>query len=126
MITRNTAIDLVLKAGILSEGGEIFIFKMPVVNINDLADTMIGKYGKAKKVIIGKKPGEKMYEEILTEEEMSRAYEGKDMYVIFPQVKMIDYNNYSGYSRVTKIKNSAQMPTLSKKEILGLLVGAGV
>jgi FlaA1/EpsC-like NDP-sugar epimerase len=126
MITRNTAIDLILKAGILSEGGEIFIFKMPVVNINDLADTMIGKYGKAKKVIIGKKPGEKMYEEIMTEEEMSRAYEGKDMYVIFPQVKMIDYNNYSGYSQVTKIKNSAQMPTLSKKEILGLLVGAGV
>jgi UDP-N-acetylglucosamine 4,6-dehydratase/5-epimerase len=126
MITRNTAIDLVLKAGILSEGGEIFIFKMPVVNINDLADTMIGKYGKAKKEIIGKKPGEKMYEEIMTEEEMSRAYEGKDMYVIFPQVKMIDYNNYSGYSRVTKIRNSAQMSTLSKKEILGLLVGAGV
>ena len=126
MISRNTAIDLVLKTGILSEGGEIFIFKMPVVNISDLADAMIGKYGSAKKEIIGKKPGEKMYEEIMTDEEMSRAYEGEDMYVIFPQIKNIDYNNYSGYSRVTSIKNSAQMPALSKKEILRMLDEAGL
>ena len=126
MITQDTAIDLVLKAGILSEGGEIFIFKMPVVNINYLADTMIGKFGDARKEIIGKKPGEKMYEEIMTDEEMSRAYEGKDMYVIFPQMKMIDYNNYSGYSRVTSIKNSAQMKTLSNQEIIGLLDEAGI
>jgi len=126
MITQDSAIDLVLKAGILAEGGEIFIFKMPVVNINDLADSMIERYGDAKKEVIGKKPGEKMFEEIMTEEEMSRAYEGKDMYIIFPQVKMIDYNNYSGYSRVTAIKNSSQMKTLSKQEILGLLDEAGI
>lgn len=126
MITQDTAIDLVLKAGILSEGGEIFIFKMPVVRIDDLADAMSSRYGNAEKEIIGKKPGEKMYEEIMTDEEMSRAYEGEDMYVIFPQTKTIDYANYAGYTSVKRIKNSSQMPTLSRQKILQLLDEAGI
>jgi len=126
MITQNTAIDLVLKAGVLSKGGEIFIFKMPVININELADAMIEKYGKAKKEIIGKKPGEKMYEEIMTEEEMTRSLEGEDMYVILPPIGTIIYNNFEGYSNVTNLKNSAQMKALTKPEILALLNEAGI
>jgi FlaA1/EpsC-like NDP-sugar epimerase len=126
MITQDTAIDLVIKAGIISEGGEIFIFKMPVVNIDELADVMIERCGKATKEIIGKKPGEKMYEEIMTEEEMSRAYEGKEMYVIYPQIKVINYNHQSVCSRVTSIQNSSQMRSLSKQEIISLLDVAGL
>jgi FlaA1/EpsC-like NDP-sugar epimerase len=126
MITQKTAIALVLKAGVLSEGGEIFIFKMPVVNIDNLADVMIEKFGNAQKEIIGKKPGEKMYEEIMTDEEMSRAYEGRDMYIIFPQMKLSEYNNFKEYSRVTMIKNSAEMQVLSKQEIIRLLDEAHV
>ena len=126
MITQDTAIDLVIKACIFSEGGEIFIFKMPVVNIDELADVMIARYGNATKEIIGKKPGEKMYEEIMTEEEMSRAYEGKDMYIIYPQIKVIDYNHHPECSHVTFIKNSSQMKTLSKHEIISLLDEAGI
>lgn len=121
MITQDTAIDLVLKAGILSIGGEIFIFKMPVVRIDDLADAMISRYGDAKKEIIGKKPGEKMYEEIMTEEEMYRACEGDDMYIIFPQTHRPDYSQYPGYSPVSAIKHSSQMPVLSREKILHLL-----
>jgi FlaA1/EpsC-like NDP-sugar epimerase len=126
MITQDTATDLVLKAGILSEGGEIFIFKMPVIKIDDLADAMCSRFGNAKKEIIGKKPGEKMYEEIMTEEETSRAFEGKDMYVIFPQTKAINYENYSGYTQVTQIKHSSELPLLSQQKILQLLDEAGI
>ncbi|MFA4859297.1 SDR family NAD(P)-dependent oxidoreductase [Methanoregula sp.] len=121
MITQETAIDLVLKAGVLSEGGEIFIFKMPVVRIGDLADVMIGRYGKAKKTIIGKKPGEKMYEEIMTEEEMSRALEGSDMYVILPQIKTGDFANYADYAPVKTMKTSSQMDLLKPAQIQQLL-----
>lgn len=126
MITQKTAIDLVLKAGILSEGGEIFIFKMPVVRIDDLADAMIARYGKATKAVIGKKPGEKMYEEIMTEEEMTRSYEGNDMYIIFPQTQKINYSNYTGYAPVSHIRHSSQLPILSQDEIYTLLDEAGI
>lgn len=121
MITQETAIDLVLKAGILSEGGEIFIFKMPVVKISDLADVMIKKYGKAKKVIIGKKPGEKMYEEVMTEEEMSRALEGSDMYIILPQTNTMEFSHNSDYTSVKAIKTSSRMKPLNPVEIAQLL-----
>jgi len=121
MITQETAIDLVLKAGIRSEGGEIFIFKMPVVMIGDLADVMIKKYGNAKKVIIGKKPGEKMYEEIMTEEEMSRALEGSDMYIILPQTNPMEFSHNTDYSPVKAIKASSRMKPLSPVEIDQLL-----
>lgn len=126
IITKDKAIDLLLRTGMLSEGGEVFIFKMPVININDLADAMIGKYGNASKEIIGRKPGEKLYEEIMTEEEMSRAYEGKDMYAILPQIKGIDYKNYAEYTKVKGIKSSREMKVLSKHELLKLLNEANI
>ena len=126
VITKDTAIDLLLKAGILSEGGEIFTFKMPVVNINDLADHMIEKYGSAPKEVIGRKPGEKMYEDIMTEEEASRAYEGKDMYIILPQIKDIEYNSCKEYHKVQSIKSSREMQVLSKQEIFKLLSEVGI
>jgi len=126
MITQDEAIDLVLKAGFLSNGGETFIFKMPVVKIGDLADAMISRYGTAQKEVIGKKPGEKMYEEIMTEEEMYRACEGEDMYIIFPQTCKLNYSQYLGYSPVSGIKNSSQMPVLSQEKILHLLDDAGI
>lgn len=126
VITKDTAIDLVLKTGILSEGGEIFIFKMPSININDLADAMMEKYGSAKKQIIGRKPGEKMYEEIMTEEDASRAYEGKDMYVILPQIREIDYDSNEHFTKVETIKSSQEIELLSKEEILDLLEEGGI
>lgn len=121
IISQNTAIELVLKTGILSEGGETFIFKMPVIKVGELADAMITKYGSAEKVPVGKKPGEKLYEEIMTEEEMSRAYEGKEMYVIYPQTPTISRYDTGNYSKVTAIKNSSQMNTLTQHELLSLL-----
>lgn len=126
VITKDTAIDLVLKAGILSEGGEIFIFKMPVININDLADYMIEKYGAASKEIIGKKPGEKMYEEIMTEEETSRAYEGKEMYIILPVINDVKYKYHDTYTKVRNINSSREMKVLSKQEIFKMLTEANL
>jgi len=121
MITQETAIDLVLKAGYLSEGGEIFIFKMPAVKVGDLADVMIKKYGKAKKVVIGIKPGEKKYEEVMTEEEMSRAIEGTDMYVILPQTNERKYTRLPEYTHVKTISTSACMKPLNPDEIRSFL-----
>ncbi|SDF57579.1 Polysaccharide biosynthesis protein [Methanolobus vulcani] len=126
MITQDTAIDLMLKAGMFSEGGEIFIFKMPSININDLADAMIYKFGEATKEFIGRKPGEKMYEEIMTEEDASRSYEGEDMYVILPQIREIDYDHNEHFTKVQSIKSSRDMDLLSMDEIFTLLEGAGI
>lgn len=121
IISTKKAVELVLLSGFLAQGGEIFIFDMPAININDLADAMMEKCGEASKEIIGSRAGEKMYEELMTEEEMSRAYEGEDMYVVFSQLVDTDRNNYKGFRKVKSVKNSRDMKLLPKEEILRLL-----
>lgn len=122
ILRKEKAIELVLLSGILTKGGEVFISKMPAININNLADVIIEKNNsKASKEIIGRKPGEKMYEELMTEEEMSRAYEGKDMYIILPQSLDINYDIYKKYKKVKTVKNSRDMKLLTKDEILRLI-----
>jgi FlaA1/EpsC-like NDP-sugar epimerase len=121
VISKDKAIDLVLLSGKYSQGGEIFIFKMDTISVGDLADAMIDKFGKSKKIIIGKKPGEKLYEELMTEEEMSRAYDGKDFFVVVSQMNNIDKKIYKGFSKVKYVKNSRESRLLSKKQILRLL-----
>lgn len=121
IIPKEKAIELVLLSGWMAQGGEVFIYKMPSININNLADTMMAKYGEAPKEIIGRKAGEKMYEELMTEEEMSRAYESKDMYIVFSQLVKVDHDRYQGFSKVKTVKNSHDAKLLSREEILGLL-----
>ncbi len=121
IIPREKAVELVLLSGSLAQGGEIFIFKMPAININDLADALMEKYGQASKEIIGKRAGEKMYEELMTEEEMSRAYEGEDMYIVFSQLVDTDHDSYRGFKKVETVKTSHNTKLLSRQEILRLL-----
>lgn len=91
MMTPSQAISLMLKANQLATGGEVFVLKMPVVLLRDLVDVMIEemtrKYQLAKPIdiqVIGLRPGEKMYEELMTEDEARVALETEDMYILRP------------------------------------------
>lgn len=86
------AVDLVLKAAQMARGQEIFVLKMPVLRISDLAEVIIAElapqYGfvpdRIRVKVIGKRPGEKNYEELLTEDEAANAYETEGMFIISP------------------------------------------
>ena len=92
------AIDLVIKSAIKSRGGEIFVLKMPVINIKDLIEVIIEEYSKKigkdpnsiKIKIIGPRPGEKIDEELISSIEISNCYETGDMYIIYP-FHLIDF-----------------------------------
>lgn len=66
------ACQLVLQAAAIAKGGELFVLDMgKPVKIADLAKQMIRLYGKAGEVEIvytGLRPGEKLYEELLLDE----------------------------------------------------------
>ncbi|QGQ93525.1 polysaccharide biosynthesis protein [Paenibacillus psychroresistens] len=91
MMTSTQAITLMLKANELALGGEVFVLKMPMVRMRDLAEVMIeevpSKYGISGKIEIkeiGLRPGEKMYEELMTDDETRLGWEMQDMFVIPP------------------------------------------
>ena len=83
------ACRLLLSATKLAKGGEIFVPKMYVVRIMDLAKAVIEELGgnnkdKIKVNVVGKLPGEKLFEELMTEDEALRSEETKDLFIIKP------------------------------------------
>lgn len=92
VMSTDRAVELLLKAAALAHGGEVFVFKMPVARLGDLVDAAVDHYlallGRSSEVVeratIGARPGEKAYEELMTEDESRRAKDIGDMYVLLP------------------------------------------
>jgi FlaA1/EpsC-like NDP-sugar epimerase len=84
------AVQLVLQAGAMAEGGEIFVLDMgQPVKIYDLAKNLIKLSGFEPGVDIaieftGLRPGEKLYEELLLAEEGIKATKNNKIYVVQP------------------------------------------
>jgi FlaA1/EpsC-like NDP-sugar epimerase len=86
------AVDLIINAGELSRGGEVFVTKMPAIRIKDLAEVMIRELApvhghRSEDIqiqIIGHKAGEKMYEELMNIEETRRSWELERYFVVLP------------------------------------------
>ena len=76
------AFEIVLFAIKNMEGGEIFIPKARAMKLTDLFDILAPK---AKRTVIGIRPGEKMHEILLTKEESRHAVELKDYFVVLPE-----------------------------------------
>lgn len=90
IMSMDRAIELVLKAAQMSKEGEIFILKMSALRIRDLAKAVIeeiaSKYGHDPKSIevksVGKRDGEKIYEELMNEDEAEIVHETDDMFIL--------------------------------------------
>lgn len=89
MMTSTQAINLILEANEIAKGGEVFVLKMPIIKLCDLVDVLIEevtqKYNVSKAVAIkqiGIRPGEKMFEELMTEDEVRVGLETNNMYII--------------------------------------------
>ena len=114
------AAKLILQAGYLSKGGEIFILKMPAFKVSDLVDAMVEyyapKYGYNKDdievEIIGKRPGEQLYEELMTPDEILNAHDNGDLFIIRDELN----ENHGDF-----IYNSNEIEHLSKEEIKEIL-----
>lgn len=135
IMTIEEAARLVLESVTLSRGGEVFVTKMPVVRIEDLAHAMIEllapKFGFNPRDIeikeIGAKPGEKLYEELMSDEETSRSLELERMFVVTPAFKAIyhtiDYDYPNVVAReLAKSYVSESEPCMSREDIKAYLV----
>lgn len=128
------AVDLILKVGEIAQGGEIFILKMPVIKISDLAEVMVKKLAPLsgrdpthmRIKTTGIRSGEKLYEKLMTSEESRNAYEDGSMLVIVPQdpelrreTTQLQYLTF----RKTEMKgySSNDVEPLTKSEISSLL-----
>lgn len=100
MMSIEDSAKLVIEALTLMRGGEVFVNQMPILRVGDLADVLIKEIAPQfghdvenyPTKITGARPGEKLYEELTTEEELARSYEIGKLIVVVPAFSGI-YNN---------------------------------
>jgi UDP-N-acetylglucosamine 4,6-dehydratase/5-epimerase len=81
-ITLPQSVDLVLYALQHMAGGEVFIPKIPSMKVTDLAEGMAPGMPVD---FIGIRPGEKLHEALLTEDEARHSIDAGDVYVVLPE-----------------------------------------
>ena len=81
-ISLDRAVDLVMTALERSVGGEIFIPKIPSMSVIDLAKAMAPELPVE---IIGIRPGEKLHEVLITDDESRHTIDAGDVYVVLPE-----------------------------------------
>ena len=135
VMTPAQAVTLILRSAELARGGEVFVTKMPTLLIKDLLEVMVAvladRYGYAAGEIgvqeLGSRPGEKLYEELLNEEETRRTLELEDHYVILPAFRyiydQISYD-YPGVVRssVEKIYRSDLETAMARGDVRNFLL----
>jgi len=75
-------------------GGEIFVPKMPSYRITDLAEAIAPKMTQVE---VGKRPGEKLYDDIIAESDAANTLEARDFYVIIPFMSYVGTRTKSDY-----------------------------
>ena len=119
------AVDLVLKSATEASGGEIFVLKMKSLMIKDLVECVIEEFspkiGKNPYDIkinhIGVRPGEKLYEQLMSEEEIVYAEDLGDRFVIRKNGNPDENNQIDKGLYISKYNNK-----LSKEEIKKMLI----
>lgn len=128
------AVRLVIDSGNMCRGGEVFVTKMPAIRIQDLAEVMVDNlapiYGREAKDIeiknVGHQPGEKLYEELLNQEETRRSWELTRYFVVFPAFREIyrdidfEYPELAS-KEVTSAYHSGTETPLSKAQLAAFL-----
>ncbi len=132
-ITMDEALDFILNATTYGQGSEIFVPKMRSYHIMDVVDSLqslIGNYGQE---VIGIRPGEKLHEVLINEDEIRHTWEYNGMYVVtnphytkFHGKKMKE--NYTGITKLTDIDNysSAFSEKISNKELELMIKNSGL
>ncbi len=132
-LTHDDLTELVMNAMEHTEGGEVFVHKMPALRIEDLAQAMRRKYApkfdRSPEDIdietVGKRPGETFHEEIMTDREAQRVLENESLYAILPEAGgngYLSHGGIDGFAEATDITCSSEhAPKLDEDEIAELL-----
>jgi len=126
MMTLNDAVDLVIYAFENGNSGDIFVQKSPSSTIEELANAMKKIYNSHVNIrIIGTRHSEKLYESLLSKEELVHAEDLGDYYRVPSDNRDLNYNKYftEGNSQIQNFEDyhSHNTRRLSEIELINLL-----
>ena len=126
MMTLDDAVDLVIYAWQHGENGDLFVQKAPAATIETLAKALLDLYHSPQSVrVIGTRHGEKLYESLVTREEMAKAIDMGRYYRIPCDSRDLNYDKYfvEGEEKVTRFEsyhshNTTRLDVEGMKELL--------
>ena len=114
MMTLDDAVDLVVYAFQHGHNGDLFVQKAPAATLSTLAEALKQiyakvnpKYGETEVRVIGTRHGEKLYETLVTREEMSKAIDMGNYYRIPCDTRDLNYDKFftKGSEDISKIED---------------------
>lgn len=108
LMSLEDSVDLVLHAFEHAEQGDIFVQKAPASTVGDLAQALRELFGSDVPVrVIGTRHGEKLYESLLSREEMAKAIDMGRYYRVPSDDRDLNYNKYfvEGETRVSALED---------------------
>jgi len=127
MMTLSDAVDLVLYAFEHGNNGDLFVQKAPAATVQTLAQTLARMLGKPDHPInvIGTRHGEKLYEVLLSREEMANAQDMGDYYRIPPDLRDLNYAKFveQGEEKISRSEdynshNTQRLDTKGMEQLL--------
>tara|TARA_B100000795_G_C22805101_1_gene444320 strand:- start:4205 stop:5218 length:1014 start_codon:yes stop_codon:yes gene_type:complete len=127
LMSLNDSIDLVIKTFENSNQGEIYIMNSPSVTMKNLTNALIEIFNSKSKVrTIGTRHGEKLYETLISREEITRSSRRGKYYIIKPDNRSLNYEQYFNKGKkmisMTTDINSHNSKLLSVPETIKLLL----
>jgi FlaA1/EpsC-like NDP-sugar epimerase len=133
VMTLDQSVRLTIASLMLGKPGDVVITKMPVIRITDLVEVLLRECapkhgfrpGDIAIKIVGKRPGEKLYEELMNDEEVRRSIELEQYFVVRPAImsEPVQSEAYEGpnYGEPQAPYNSANVTPLSQDALADLL-----
>ncbi|BDW85754.1 polysaccharide biosynthesis protein [Roseicyclus marinus] len=127
LMSLEDSVDLVLHAFAHGQRGDIFVQKAPASTVGDLAEAVRQIFNSSLPIqIIGTRHGEKLYESLLSREEMAQADDTGDHYRVPADVRDLNYAKYfsEGQTEVSELEDYTSHNTrrLNVSEVKDLLL----
>ena len=118
MMTLDDAVDLVQFAFENGNNGDLFIQKSPAATIQTLAEALISLYNSKSEIQnIGVRHGEKMYETLVTKEEMAKSEDLGDYYRVSADNRDLNYEKYFSKGQKDKLMNEYNSDNTNRLDI---------
>lgn len=127
LMSLEDSVDLVLHAFEHGQQGDIFVQKAPASTVGDLAQVLLELFGSHRGVrVIGTRHGEKLYESLVSREEMAKAEDMGRYFRIVADDRGLNYEKYfsEGEERITEAHDYTSHNThrLSVEEVKKVLL----
>ena len=128
LMSLEDSVDLVLFAYTNGRQGDIFVQKAPACTVEDLAEALQTIFQRKRPLnIIGTRHGEKLYESLVSREEMARAEDLDRFYRIPCDDRDLNYSTFfsSGETRISETDDFTSHNTerLNREQVIDLLLG---